>query len=293
MGIKIVAAQDTPPNNYFKGFEVFDNVWGNPDIYNSYIDQNYTTGMTSIALNNNCANIHFDAPADPTWKNRISHQIPYHGTTSDNQAGTYQILFRMRASDAAGKFRVAMFQSWDLIDQVYAVSETFQDVFVESNEFHLYEMGVVQIPPENFRSARRNNYLEMYQLNIGLAAERLSAPGNGTLQLDYMIWIPQEHSISLSGIRSKTVGGSCEVITDEEDVIFGATTTFQTVWEKYVHEVSANNWTFPAEGTKVPITVLAADIKIGDGHHPMFEDLTLYELKVIPRYYSFNTDTYS
>lgn len=292
MGIKTVATQDTPPTKYFKGFEPFDNVYGNPDVYNAYIDQNYTTGVSSIALNNNCANIHFDSPADPTWQNRISHQIPNYGTTPDNQAGTYQILFRMRASDAAGKFRVAMFQSWDLMDELYAVAETFQDVFVESNEFHLYEMGVVQIPPENFRSARRNNYLEMYQLNIGLAAERLSAAGNGTLQLDYMIWIPQEHSISLSGIRSKTTGG-CEVITDEEDVIFGATTSWGTVWEKFVHEVAANNWTFPAEGTKVPITVVAADVKIGDGHHPMFEDLSIQELKVIPRYHSFNTDTYS
>lgn len=290
LGMKTVKTLDSSPS-YFKPFATFDNVWGGPDIYDSWINRNFTTGMTGIALNDNCVDIEFDgAGRTPGWKNRISTPVPYHGTAPDNQAGTYQILFRMRASDSDGSFRVAMFQAWDLMDQNYAVAETYQDVFVESDEFHLYEMGVVQVPPENFRSARRVSQDDFYQLNIGIAAETL-IPGNGTLQIDYMIWIPQEHSLSLSNVRSKVATG-CEVITDEEDVIFGATTAWGTVWEKFVHEVSANNWTFPSDPDRRLITVVAADVPNGSGHHPLHEIMTVTDFKVIPRYQSYNTDSY-
>ena len=190
-GMKTTTALDGG-GNLFKPYANFDSVWGDPDTYISYIDLNYTTGLSgTIANNGNCANISFDSPADPTWQNRLSVPVPFHNTTPRNQKGTYQILFRMRASGANGRFRVAMFQAWDKIDQTYSAAETYQDVFVESDEFHLYEMGVIQVPPENYRSARRVSQEDFYQLNIGLTAERLSASGNGTLQIDYLIWIPQ------------------------------------------------------------------------------------------------------
>jgi len=188
--------------NLFKPFANFDSTWGNPDVYDSYITQNYTVGQSGIALNGICADIEFDGVGRaPEWKNRISVPVPFHNTQPRNQKGTYQILFRMRAKAAGGRYRVAMFQAWDKIDQVYSVAETYQDVFVESTEYHLYEMGVIQVPPENYRSARRTTPEDFYQLNIGLAAERLSADQTGTLQLDILIWIPQEHSITLSNMR--------------------------------------------------------------------------------------------
>ena len=291
LGMKTTTALDGG-GNLFKPFANFDNVWGIPDTYISYITLNYTSGISGIALNNNCVDIQFDSPADPTWQNRISVPVPYHNTTPRNQAGTYQILFRMRASGASGVFRVAMFQAWDKIDQRYSAAETYQDVFVESDEFHLYEMGVIQVPPENFRSARRTTQEDFYQLNIGLTAERISASGNGTLQIDYLIWIPQEHSIALTNIRAKAPGAGVDLITDEEDIVFGQTTVWTPTWEKFIHEVSENNWRWPSDPDRDLIAVMAADIPIGDGHHPMFEAITVYDFEVIPRYHSYNKDAY-
>ena len=290
-GMKTVKTLDTP-SNYFKPFATFDSVWGDPDIYDSFINQNYTVGPPDItgagvALNGNCIEIQFNTP---TWLNRISVPVPFYNTLPDNQAGAYQILYRMRAATDGDVFRVAMFQAWDKIDNVNSVAETYQDVFVSSDEFHLYEMGAIQVPPENYRSARREVYEEFYQLNLGVAAERIS--GSGNLLVDYLIWIPQEHNISLTNVEGHA-GGPINVITDEEDVVFGYTTIFTPAWEKFVHEVSAINWVWPSDPDRKIIAVMAADIPEGDGNHPLTQELTTIQFDVIPRYHSYNIDSYS
>lgn len=284
LGMKTVKTLDSP-TNYFKPYAPFDANWGDPYKYDSWVG---TNTADADALNGNCAEIDYTGSA--AWLNRISVPVPNHGTAPDNQAGTYQILFRMRADTASEVHRTAMFQSWDKIDNLYSVAETYQDVFVDSAEWRLYEMGVIQVPPENFRSARRELYEEFYQLNIGLAAERIT--GSGNLLLDYMIWIPQEHAISLTNIEGHS-GGAVNVITDEEDITFGHTTIWTPAWEKFVHEISAVNWTWPSDPARKIIAVMAADIPDGDGHHPMVTDLTSLTFDIIPRYQSYNIDDYS
>lgn len=284
LGMKTVKTLDTAPN-YFKPFDTFDNVYGaTPTTYDANVNVNTSD---SDALNGNCCLIDF---TNNTWLNRVSIPVPYAGTAADNMAGTYQVLFRMRANTASETFRVAMFQAWDKVDNSSSIAETYQDVFVDSNQWRLYEMGIIQVPPENFRNARRDVYSEFFQLNIGVAAERIT--GSNDLLIDYLIWIPQEHAISLANVEGYT-GSAINVITDEEDITFGYSTVWTPTWEKFVHEISATNWTWPSDPSRKIIAVMAADIPDGDGHHPMTTDLTTIQFDVIPRYHSYNIDSYS
>jgi len=41
------------------------------------------------------------------------------------------------------------------------------------------------------------------------------------------------------------------------------------------------------------IAVMAADIPEGDGHHPLTSDITVSDFEIIPRYHSYNKDSYS
>jgi len=283
LGMKTVKTLDVSPNQ-FKPHASFDSNWGDPDTYDPNINVDYADAN---ALNGKCAWIDF---TNNTWLNRISVPVPYYNTFPDNQAGTYQVLFRMRASHATEVHRTAMFQSWDKIDNQYSVAETYQDVFVDSAQWRLYEMGIIQVPPENFRNARREVYEEFYQLNIGLAAERIT--GSNDLMIDYMVWIPQEYAIALTNVEAYQ-GTALEVITDEEDITFGYSTAWTPAWEKFVHEISATNWVWPSDPDRKIIAVLAADIPDGDGHHPMLEDINIIQFDIIPRYHSYNIDSYS
>ena len=141
-GMKTIA--DLPGTNYIKPFRDFDDLFTN--IYDiGYVDADYTA---SPALNGKVAHITFSA--SNVFTNKMSISVPSYGlaTEAKHQAGTYLILFRMRATNATSSFRTAMFQSWDLYENIGALGDVFQDVFVDNDEFHLYEMGVVQFPPE-------------------------------------------------------------------------------------------------------------------------------------------------
>lgn len=283
-GMKTVKTLDEPPTNYFKPHESFDITWGYPTTYDAWVDTDYTEAN---AMNGKCVLIDF---TNNTWLNRISVPVPYHNTATANMAGTYQVLFRMRASNSSEVHRVAMFQAWDKIDNVYSIAETYQDVFVDSTQWRLYEMGVIQIPPENYRSARRFKRPEFYQLNIGLAAERIT--GSNDLLVDYLTLIPQEHSISIS--NAELFGtGDMNVITDEEDITFGYATVWSPAWEKFVHELSTNNWTWPSDPNRKIIAVMAADLLDGDGNHSFTTQPSFVLFEIIPRYHSYNIDSYT
>lgn len=285
-GMKIVKSLDT----YFKPIESFDTTWGVP----TEISDDITYPANSLALNDKCGQCDFSGSGGNNFEYKQSTRFPYYdgGTpsTPDVQAGTYLVLMRMRTTTGTGKFRVAMFQSWEEIDNQGSIADTYQDVFVESNEWHMYEMGIVQVPPEPFRSARRAQYPELHQVKIGYAAERLT-PADGALQVDYLVIIPQEHALSLSNVKIGS-GQPANIVVDEEDTIIGYTTKYISTWEKYIHEISATNWVWPADPARYLITVAAADTIVGDGDHelePTIEGINT-DFYIIPRYFSYNAD---
>ena len=280
LGMKTV--MELPGVNYIKPFREFDDLFTNVyDVGN--VDTDF---VASPALNGKVTQVSFSA--NNVFTNKFSAPIPNHGilTAVEHQAGTYLILYRMRATDASSSFRVAMFQSWDLYENIGVLGDVFQDVFITSDEFHLYEMGVVQFPPEPFRGANRLVTSDMYNLQLGLAAERLS--GSGLLQVDYLIAIPQEHFISASNIHGYT-GDAVNIITDEEDTILGMT---RSAVGNYVHEITENNFRWPADNDGYLVAVMAADVYVGNGDHPMFTSPTASYPNpyIIPRYFSYNAD---
>jgi hypothetical protein len=286
VGMKIVKSLDT----YFAPIEPFDSVYGHwtPVSYSDDLELNITD---TDALNDNTAEVQFDGSAGNDFEYKQSVGFPYEtGMSVDNQRGTYLVLMRMRATTATARFRVAMFQSWEEVDNDGSLVDTYQDVFVESNEWHMYEMGTVQVPPEPFRAARRVAYPELYQNMIGYAAERLTA-ADGALRVDYLLVIPQEHALSIHNMYAGS-GQPANVIVDEEDFLIGYTTKYTAGWEKYIHEIAATNWVWPADPNRYLIVVAAADTAEGDGHHEIAATIKAFDLNfyVIPRYFSYNAD---
>lgn len=279
-GMKLVEALPTPAS-YYKAFQQYDDLDG--EEYDSDVNLLFSN---ADALNGICCQITFSG--SDAFANKVGAPVPDWATDVDNKSGTYLVLMRMRSSTAAGSFRAAMFQSWNDIDNVGSIADTFQDVFVEDDDFHLYEMGVVQVPPEPYRSARRLGGAALGNIRIGLAAERLSV--GGYLEVDYFIFIPQEYAVSLSNTRLAD-NRYMQILTDEEDYVFSFTTKTTGGWEVFVHEMSESNWRWPADPDKYLIVVMAADIAIGDGHHPQNEPLGAFStIQVYPRYFSYNAD---
>ncbi len=259
----------------------FGNTAGTPYSYDAWASGN---GSTANSLHTYCGWISWGGGDDFT--NKLSVKLPSYNAPWESMRGQYLVLFRMKATNSSSSFRTAMFQSWTKLDQQGALADTFQDVFVESDEWHFYEMGTIQVPPESYRSARRISYEGFTEMQIGIAAERLS--GTGDLMIDYMSWIPQEYAISISNFKAGQVSPA-NVITDEDGRTIGYTAKTDTPFERFIHELSASNWEWPADPDKYSIIVTAADMAIGDGNHPL-DKQPILQFWVVPRYYSYNAD---
>lgn len=277
IGFKTVKAIDT----YFSPHEDFDNTWASPQVLGS--------GTSYLADANALNGVCLEIAGSSTYENKICVELPYYNNSNETRRGNYLILFRMRTTAADTEFRVSMFQSWDLISKIGAVSDTFGDVFVDDQYFHFYEMGVIQVPPEGYRAARRLQYADLYMQQIGLACERLS--GSGNLRVDYYTWIPQEHAISIKNIKFGATAGSrnAQIVQTEDDELMGW--TYQvTPGEVFIHELSPSNWVWPVDSSRDWIAVCAADSKIGGTSHGPLTVSVAPTMKVIPRYHTFNAD---
>ena len=224
----------------------------------------------------------------PAWNIRMFNQIPF--SHVDSSVGTYLILARMKVTTATSTVaRCAMFSAWNNFDVVGGTTDTYDDVYVDSEKWHMYEMGVIQIPPDGFRAARRLDHEDLYALNLGLYAELVS--GSGDLDIDYMCWIPQEHFVYAASIfgTEETFHSFPFIYTTEDDEILGVTHKVGFPWAAWSHQIASKNWNWPADPDKKLIVVALADTKLIDGPHEIDKSIEL-TVDIIPRYYSYNAD---
>jgi hypothetical protein len=182
-----------------------------------------------------------------------------------------------------------MFHSWNNFQVVGGVQDHYDDVYVEDTEWHMYEMGVIQVPPEGFRAARQLDYDDLYAMNLGISAERIT--GSNDLFIDYMCWIPQEHYLYASNIWGTNTAGydNARMYTTEDDEIVGITHKTGSPWAAYRHEITSKNWTWPADPDKKLIVVACSDTYPSGSAHEF--DISLeVSVEIIPRYFSYNAD---
>ena len=263
----------------------FDGTYGNPFSYWDFNDD-FSEGLS---LNGKCGKVTFVSGSNKFY-NRAGVIIPPSAlaTPAPNELvrGTYLVLFRMKGTDGADTFRTSMFFTAGSLG--FPLADTFHDVFIESQDYYFYEMGVIQVPPEGFREARRNYLASFEGFEIGLAAERLS--GTSELLIDYAVIIPQEHAVSSKGMYQEDAEQGY-IITDEDDNIVGISQDngVPPDLHTYIHELSASNWTFPADNSQNAIVVSVIDAVPGSTKQDLDQTCT-YSMKIVPRYFSYNAD---
>ncbi len=241
----------------------------------------------SDSLNSEVSEVDFTASPGTPWSPRLFNQIPHQFRQSAR--GSYLVLFRMKIQAATSTVaRVGMFFSWGnfLIDQGKA--DHFEDIYVDDSNWHLYEMGVIQIPPEGMRFDNVVD-LDLNSLNIGLNAERVA--GTGSVFIDYATLIPQDHFLSVSNAH---IGGSTgqfklKVFTTDDDEIVGYGNR-DSPDRHYPSEISSHNWTWPADRDKELLVVTAADGYFGDSEAHEYNKSFDTALTIIQRYYGYNPD---
>ena len=270
----------------WKAHANFDDTYGVPvDLIDYDTDHD-----DAWALNSKCGRVTF-ATGDNKFYNRSAVLIPPATLTSPPAdeliRGTYLVLMRMRASTTGSTFRTAMFTT---VSNAGFLDDTYQDVYLYSNYYYFYEMGVIQVPHESFRKARRDVLSPFDSFRIGIAAERLS--GTAELYLDYLVIVPQDHAISSKEMSQlDTMDGF--IVGDEDGVITGIsedTVSASSFKQIFMHELSSSNWAFPADPAQNAIVVAVVDSKPSSTQHVKASQTCTYSMKIVPRYFSYNAD---
>ncbi len=292
------------------GTNQWDRIWigmkgaenTNPTLADKYRAQtNFTDayGMTKIdtnvdgaraasdALNAECSEIDFTGSPGIAWAGRLFNNIPHAWRASS--PGSYLLLMRMKIEAATSTVaRVGMFFGWDNYVTNRGKVDHYEDIYVDNSDWHFYEMGVIQVPPEGYRATHKL-FLDMEELNIGISAERVA--GTGSLFLDYATWIPMDYFISCSNSHTGGTTGQnlLHIFTTEDDEItaYGIDLVGDDHWPA---EVSANNWAWPVDIDKELLIVTAADGYFDDNEAHDFNNSFNTRLIVLPRFFSYNPD---
>lgn len=281
IGMKPVASVNGTASDKWAAHTVFTNAFGM-----STIDGDINGAFTSsLALNGQCTDIDF---TDPSWQARMFNEIPH--THEDSSRGTYLVLMRLKVEAATNTVaRVAMFYSWDNPSLQGGKADTYEDIYIDNTDWRMYEMGVIQVPPEGYRTERRGTGNEgLSTLAIGLSAERIA--GTGSLYADYAVWIPQEHYLYIGNAKNAGSAGNYTYVYVSEDGEVIGHNSRGAPDHHYQCEISAKNWHWPADPAKKFIVVAAADMFIEDTEEHNFNKSLDIQVTVRPRYHSFNAD---
>lgn len=242
-----------------------------------------------------CCHLNFGSGAE--WVARTHTSVPYYDTGSptpnpldeDAFAGKYLVLLRARMTSTNTIARIAMALQQNSKWGVGTPTDLFQELYIQESDtnYHLYEMGVIQIPPEGYRQLRRDNEGGLRANQLTLVAERLS--GTGDMFVDSYIFIPYSHFISLDSMQIQGTGGlttgDLYIIQDEDDIVTAY--LIGTNWPPPTHrpEPSINDWHIPpyTQGT----WVAALDCVLDNSATKALLSVTL---EIYPRYFSYNDD---
>ena len=242
-------------------------------------------------------NCNFNTQA--AWKSRWSVRIPHNDAITPNAldedkfVGEYLVLMRARVSDNTTVARVALgieqitnLEWWgtpkipgDLFEEVYI------DDLESTSDYHYYEMGVMQFPPDGYKQLRRNNDGGLHVNRITCVAERIS--GTGDLYCESLIFIPYRHFISLNNCYLHS--GNLNILQHENDEVVAylyseLDTGGAKLGDSQRAEVTTNDWHIPpyTRGTWVALIEFEPEYK------PL--EQADYDLTIFPRYFTYNDD---
>lgn len=238
------------------------------------------------ALNGLCCEVDFSASPGINWAPRAYNDIPH--SFHESGPGTYLVLFRAKVT-AGTIARVGMFHAWDNINTQGGVADHYDDVYIEDDEWHMYEMGVIQVPQGGYRAAQAAALFagsDSLQENVlGFSAERIN--GSGSLFVDYCTWIPQEYSLTGSNIMAQDLD-FLQIASTEEDEVHAYAERW-TPFHLFAADIATKNFYFPVAVGDEFIMVVVGDTYFGDLEHPLDVRVDL-AMTLIPRYHSYNAD---
>lgn len=199
-------------------------------------------------------------------------------------AGSSEIMARLEVAAGAGTLSAAPTE---------VGAEKYQDIYITSTEWVLYEMGTITLPPGMWRGATEAMYQGPGDQLLILSAERVS--GTAELQSDRWYLIPHEHFFHLPEMADDIDVGAPDqehfVFTYEDDIIeavgeniiaLGAPGARTTRVSPY--QTGINAWAYPRIGGLI---VAAGNIR-GSGNlkHDATAQLT-FTLRVHQRFKSY------
>jgi hypothetical protein len=228
---------------------------------------------------------------------RIQNAIPWATTNPSSFRGRYLVLLRAKLSAASSDIRMAMYNTWASTSASFVpAQDTYNDVYISDTFWDIYEMGIIQIPPEPYRAAREDAGVTIEALEVGLAAEWIT--GTADLQVDKWLFIPYDHFLNIKGINFNEFPPTGDVsnisaTVDEEDNLISHRLTYENASPYYpprimTCETGFNDWVLPTGYGQNNTYILAATSD--EGHDDSDLAPIPATLTIVPRYYSYNTD---
>lgn len=211
-----------------------------------------TTVTDATAHGGNYKSISFSSTEelDFVFSNLIGGDWPYY-------RGRYLVLLRARASDGSTTCNVRVSTSFyapSLSDPILLG----QTQYITGNEWHLYEMGEIDIPP-----GRVHSKLDLDEFRINIEAGRIA--GSGNFHADCFVLVPAHHLFTWDGAAF----GADTPVTDAQIFSFP-----DFALEAYVADINGTirpgtamalatpggkNWRWPMDGGFVVVAAERSD----------------------------------
>ena len=175
--------------------------------------------------------------------------------------GRYLVLFRTKVSDSSTTCSVRVSTSFF----APALSEPIllgQTTYISSDEWHLYELGEIDIPP-----GRVHSLLDLDEFRINIEAGRIAGAGN--LHADCFILVPSHHLFTWIGASCGATSALPSPITEAKVFCFP-----NLALEAYAADMNGTirmgtvialatpggkNWRWPIDGGFVVVAAERAD----------------------------------
>lgn len=184
----------------------------------------------------------------------IARRFANHRDALEN--GQYILLLRARITGSGEAMMRAEVGTGYTSDFTKIRMEQLPDVYVTSQEWLLYEMGVVDIPGPSYRyeNSLVTGGAGTGEVTFILTAERIS--GTMELRCDEWILIPYEHFIYADRMDDTAdAGATVEIVnsalTQENDIVefVGGITGEGTYQARFsIYEMGINDWSYPRNG---------------------------------------------
>lgn len=258
----------------YEGFNVFDPVWECEDG-TAGTDAASTPDATASASDK----ILVDFSTTPTmakrWQMSVSQSGSYAPLDYPQFNGSYRVLVRCQVSAGTIGIRLA----WGYSGTPDAQRHYNEELYITNTSWMLVDLGHISIPPWGSKVYALSDNTEEFCLSI--YAERVD--GAGTLGLDLIILIPDQHMFHASGCSVEISGGNIKQISlltvaNDELIAIGFDDG-----PAYDVEVATNEWYLPAgSGTVLgdSIMVIAGQ---RDSSHELNDDVD-FQISYIPRW---------